>query len=151
MVSVVPSVVQPKRSVQNFLEKKHIRTRLCHMSTDARRLALNYYRECGRDPEADLAALAANPAGVVVWLPRLVVLMKAADSRRPQDWYNLAESPEGADGWYVHLLAGDLSLARRLACEVPRCRWACFQRGLRGSSPHRLSWQRLCSPERKHN
>lgn len=114
------------------------------MSTDARRLALSYYRLFERDPEADLSALAANPTGVVIWLPRLVVLMKAADSRHPEDWYKLDESPAQADGWYVHLLAGDLKLARRLACEVPRRRWACFQRGRRGASPHHLSWQRLC-------
>ncbi|MBQ8480118.1 MAG: hypothetical protein IJ503_07010 [Akkermansia sp.] len=119
------------------------------MSTDARIAALRYYRAFGRDCAADLAALAANPQGVVVWLPRLVVLMKAADSRDPAQWGNLAESPAGADGWYVHLLAGDVALARRLACEVPRRRWACFQRGRRSAAPHRLGWQRLISNSRR--
>ncbi len=113
------------------------------MNSDARILALRYYRGSGRNLQADIEALAANPHGVVIWLPRLVVLMKAADSMQPLQWGNLAESPAGADGWYVHLLVGDVSLARRLACEVPPHRWACFQRGLRSAAPHRLCWQRL--------
>ncbi|MBQ8900012.1 MAG: hypothetical protein IJY72_03570, partial [Akkermansia sp.] len=78
-----------------------------------------------------------------------ILLMKAADSRDPAQWGNLAESPAGADGWYVHLLAGDVALARRLACEVPRRRWACFQRGRRSAAPHRLGWQRLISNSRR--
>lgn len=120
------------------------------MSTDARILALRYYREAGRDCRADLAALAANPQGVVVWLPRLVVLMKAADSRHPEQWQELSESPPESDGWYIHLLTGELELARRLACNVPRRNWACFQRGRRSAAPHRLSWQRLLPAHPTH-
>ena len=115
------------------------------MSTDARLIALRYYRGSARHLQDDLEALAANPHGVVVWTPRLVVLMKAAHSQQPQEWLNLAVSPRQADGWYVHLLAGDLSLARRLASMVPEHRWACFQRGKRSAAPHRLSWQRVVS------
>ncbi len=113
------------------------------MSTDARLLALRYYRASARHLQTDLAALAANPTGVVLWSPRLVVLMKAAHSQQPQEWLHLAVSPQQADSWYVHLLAGDLSLARRLACMVPEHRWVCFQRGRRSAAPHRLPWQRV--------
>lgn len=115
----------------------------CGMNTDARLLALRYYRDMGRDISADIEALAANPRAVVVWLPRLVVLMKAADSRHPEQWQELGSSPAVPDGWYVHLLAGDLSLARRLACEVPSLPQVCFQRGKRSAAPHRLDWQRV--------
>jgi hypothetical protein len=114
-----------------------------HMNTDARLTALRYYRAAGRDLNADLAALSTNPQGVVVWLPHLVVLMKPADSRRPAEWGDLGDNPTGADGWYVHLLTGELALARRLLGLVPRRSWACFQRGRRSPVPHRLSWQRL--------
>lgn len=113
------------------------------MNTDARLNALRYYRHSGRNLQADVEALSANPQGVVVWLPRLVVLMKAADSRHPEMWQNLSDNPSHPDGWYVHLLVGDLSLARRLASEVAPRSWVCFQRGLRGTAPHRLRWQRL--------
>ena len=115
------------------------------MNTDARLLALRYYRHSGRKLPEDVEALSANPQGVVVWLPRLVVLMKAADSRQPERWQELAENPLLADGWYIHLLVGELPLARRLACEVPPRTWACFQRGLRSAAPHRLRWNRLLS------
>ena len=115
------------------------------MNSDARIVALRYYHGSERNLQADIEALAANPQGVVVWLPRLVVLMKAADSKKPQQWGNLAESPANADGWYVHLLVGDMSLARRLAQEVPPHHWACFQRGMRSAAPHRLRWKRVVS------
>lgn len=113
------------------------------MSNDSRYIALRYYRGSGRNLQSDIEALATNPQGVVMWSPRLVVLMKAADSTAPAEWQNLAVSPPGADGWYVHLLVGDLALARRLAHEVPCRHWACFQRGRRSPAPHRLRWQRL--------
>ena len=119
------------------------------MSNDARITALRYYSQSGRDIKSDLEALSANPTGVVVWMPQLVVLMKAADSRNPQQWQNLADNPEKPDGWYVHLLTGDLLLARRLACEIPKRHWACFQRGKRNPSPHRLYWQRMLTPRNK--
>lgn len=113
------------------------------MSTDARILARRYYEAAGRDLAADLAALSANPEGVVVFLPQLVALMKPAKAHFPEEWGKLGETPAGADGWYVHLLAGDLALARRLAWLLAGRRWLCFQRGLRNAAPHRLPWQRI--------
>lgn len=136
---------------ENGLEQRPCRRIVWVMSTDARLTALRYYRAAGRDCAADLAALAANPQGVVLWSPRLVILMKAADSQHPEQWENLSESPADSDGWYVHLLTGELGLARRLAAEVPRRSWACFQRGLRSTVPHRLCWQRLISPIKKQH
>lgn len=105
--------------------------------------AQRYYSLAGRDMSVDLADLSANPDGVVVMLPRLVVLMKPARSDSPDEWGNLRESPAGADGWYVHLLVGDLPLARKLAWLLPGRRWVCFQRGRRNASPHRLHWDRI--------
>ncbi len=113
------------------------------MSTDARSVARRYYAAAGRDLAADLAALSSNPEGVVVFLPRLVVLMKPVSSKCPDAWGHLEETPPGADGWYVHLLVGDLPLARRLAWLLPGRRWVCFQRGLRNAAPHRRSWSRI--------
>ncbi len=115
------------------------------MNTDARVIAERYYRVGGRELSVDLAALSTNPQGVVIWLPRLVVLMKPVDSRQPGQWDKLSENPVGADGWYVHLLTGELALAGRLMGQVPRLDWACFQRGRRSSAPHRLSWSGLIS------
>lgn len=116
---------------------------LAAMSTDARLVARRYYAAAGRDLAADLAALSSNPEGVVVFLPRLVVLMKPVASKCPDDWGRLEENPPCADGWYVHLLAGDLPLARRLAWLLPGLRWVCFQRGLRHAAPHCRSWPRI--------
>lgn len=113
------------------------------MSTDAREIARHYYEAAGRDLGADLAALAAQPEGVVIFLPRLVVLMKPVSSANPADWEHLGSTPPCADGWYVHLLVGDLALARRLAWLLPGRRWLCFQRGLRHAAPHRRSWERI--------
>ena len=115
------------------------------MNTDARVIAEQYYRVGGRDLSVDMAALTSNPRGMVVWLPRLVVLMKPVDSNRPERWERLSENPVGADGWYVHLLTGELAFAGRLMVQVPRLDWACFQRGRRSSAPHRLSWSGLIS------
>ncbi len=113
------------------------------MSTDARSVARRYYTGSGRSLEADVAALATNPQGVVVFLPRLVALMKPVEHARPQDWLALAHSPQGADAWYVHLLVGDLAWARRLGRGLPAHRWLCFQRGARNATLHRWSWERF--------
>lgn len=113
------------------------------MSTDARETAWRYYQTAGRDMEADLAALGAHPQGVVVFMPQLVVLMKPAVSTEPEHWPQLHHVARQADSWYVHLLAGDLKLARRMAAALPPQRWLCFHRGLRSSSPHRLRWSAL--------
>lgn len=113
------------------------------MSTDAREIARRYYEASGRSLETDLATLSVNPEGVVVFLPQLVVLMKPVVSIRPNDWVQLGDIPLSADGWYVHLLVGDLSLARRLAWLLPGRRWLCFHRGTRNASCHRLCWNRV--------
>ncbi len=94
-----------------------------------------------------MAALAANPQGVVVFLPRLVALMKPVEHARPQDWLALDTSPHGADAWYVHLLVGDLQWARQIGRSLPAFRWLCFQRGARNACLHRLSWARFLQQE----
>ncbi len=115
------------------------------MSTDARCTARQYYEGSGRSLGADMKALAENPQGVVVFLPRLVVLMKPVESSCPQDWLALADSPSRADAWYVHLLVGDLAWARQVGRGLPVHRWLCFQRGARNATPHRRSWARFVS------
>ena len=121
------------------------------MNTDARILAEHYYRAAGRDMEADLATLAAQPQGVVLLMPQLVVLMKPVLSTQPQLWQELEHTPAGADAWYVHLLVGDLAMARRLAAAIPPQRWLCFQRGLRNALPHRLPWAAFCHQSLTHS
>lgn len=113
------------------------------MSTDAVTAADEYYAAAGRDRVADVSALSANPHGVILICPALVVLMKPVDSTRPQDWEALGESPVEPDGWYVHLLAGDMALARQLAWLLPAYPWVCFRRGRRNARPHRRPWARL--------
>ncbi len=113
------------------------------MSTDARSTARRYYEGSGRSLGADVAALAANPQGVIVWHPQLVALMKPVEAACPQDWEQLACPVPGADAWYVHLLVGDLALARALGAGLPALRWLCFQRGARSSTLHRWSWERF--------
>lgn len=115
------------------------------MNRDARELALCYYRDSARTPAADAEALLAHPHGWVLWTPQLVVLMKRVRSDRPETWETLPHAEEAPDAWYIHLLAGDLSLARRIAAALPPMRYCCFRRGLRNSRPHRLPWQRLCA------
>ncbi len=115
------------------------------MSSDARSRARQYYEGSGRSLGADVAALAANPQGVVVLLPQLVVLMKAVKRTCPQHWQELDSSPHGADAWYVHLLVGDLSLAQELARGLHAFPWLCFQRGARSAALHQWSWARFVS------
>ncbi len=110
------------------------------MSKDARAAAAEYYAGSYRSLESDIAALCRNPQGVVLFSPRLVVLMKPVVSYCAYDWWRLEEAPAEADAWYVHLLAGDVTLALHLAHTLPPLRWLCFQRGRRGTAVHRLPW-----------
>lgn len=113
------------------------------MDTDARDLARQYYGRSNRCLQADLAALALNPRGLIYWTPRLVALAKPVQSNCPAQWANLQDTPATADGWYIHLLTGDMQWARCLAARTPQLRWLCFQRGLRNHRVHVLPWRRL--------
>ena len=110
------------------------------MSTDARTLANHYYAESDRCLAVDLAVLGEHPQGVVLYMPQLVVLMKPVQRAHPDDWENLSTIFPAADAWYIHLLAGDLSMARRMAAELQPMRWLCFRRGLRHHRAHCLPW-----------
>ncbi len=120
------------------------------MNTDARAQAAAYYQAAGRNMEHDIAALLQHPQGVVLLMPQLVVLMKPVQSSAPELWEQLEQEPAGADAWYVHLLAGDLQLARRLAAALPPLHWLCFRRGRRSTTPHRLPWAVFCH-RNQHN
>lgn len=114
------------------------------MEADARAAAQHYYQGSGRSLQADVAALLHNPTGVVIYTPRLVVLAKPVLRRESAHWELLHEQPPGADAWYVHLLAGDVAWARRLAvATVAPLPWVCFRRGLRSAQPHVCAWQSL--------
>lgn len=110
------------------------------MNADARKQAWEYYQAAGRDMDADLAILSAQPQGVVLLMPQLVALVRPVHSRAPELWSRLEHIFPTTDAWYVHLLVGDLALARKLATALAPQRWLCFQRGLRNSTPHRLPW-----------
>ena len=116
---------------------------LSAMSRDARDTAAAYYAVCRRDMAADLEALGAHPQGIILYMPQLVVLMKAVDSRAPQTWEDLPHLPAEPDAWLLYPMAGDLSMARHLAAALPPLPWGCFFRGLRNKRPHRLPWERL--------
>ncbi len=113
------------------------------MSSDARSTARHYYAGSGFSLAADMAALAANPQGIVIFLPQLVVLAKPVEHDHPEQWVDLGTSPQGADAWYVHLLAGELAQARQIARRLPAYPWLCFQRGARSAAIHRRSWARF--------
>lgn len=113
------------------------------MDTDARNLARRYYSCSARNLQADIAELALNPRGLIYWTPQLVVLAKPVQCNYPKAWAQLAKSPATADGWYVHLLTGDITWARRLAGVTPPLKWLCFQRGLRSTKLHVLPWHRI--------
>lgn len=113
------------------------------MNCDARDAAARYYDLARRDMAADLEALAAAPRGVVLYMPELVALLKPARRDCPERWELLDDAPADADAWYIHLLVGDLALARRLAAGLPPLPWGCFRRGLRNRCPHCLPWRRL--------
>ena len=114
------------------------------MNADARMQAMQYYEAAGRSIGADLDALVQHPQGVVLMMPQLVVLMKPVESNHPESWSELEQESPDADAWYVHLLVGNLALARRLAGALPPLRWLCFQRGQRSPLPHRIPWTAFC-------
>lgn len=114
------------------------------MNADARVQALQYYQAAGRSMATDLEALLLHSQGVVLMMPQLVVLMKPVDSSQPASWPELELEYSAADAWYVHLLVGNLALARQLAGALPPRRWLCFQRGSRSPRPHRIPWTEFC-------
>ncbi len=116
------------------------------METDARLIAIRYYRGSEREFAADLTALSANPDAIIIYLPQLVLLMKPADSRHPQQWDTLHHTPHGADAWYVHLLVGNMQQARQVAQRLTPRPWICFQRGARNTRPHIIRWERFTAP-----
>lgn len=121
------------------------------METDARIIAIRYYQGSERALAEDMAALSCNPDAIIIYLPQLVVLMKAVDSRKPEQWERLCESPPEADAWYVHLMAGDLKLARDTAKLQKSRPWLCFQRGMRNTRPHIIRWERFVAPPHHRN
>lgn len=110
------------------------------MSRDARILAEHYYTGSSRVLSDDLAALGRNPQGVAMYSPMLVALMRPVCSSSPRDWQELATPCPEADAWYVHLLAGELSLALKLGNRLPEFPLLCFQRGARSCVIHRHRW-----------
>ncbi len=117
------------------------------MDNDARHTARRYYAGSPRSLREDLAALGGNPAGIVVWTPQLVALLKPVASARAAEWEDLGVSPADADAWYVHLLAGDLELARRLGAGLVPLPKLCFRRGLRSPAPHIRRWRSFVQPQ----
>lgn len=114
------------------------------METDARAIARRYYSASSRCLQADMSALAVNPDSVLLWSPRLVALMKPVRHDAPDTWESdLAYSPQDADGWYVHLLVGDMDWARHLAGTLPPLSRLCFCRGCRNRRPHVWPWHRF--------
>lgn len=66
-------------------------------------------------------------------------MMKPVLLREELLWTALEDNPTDADAWYIHLLAGDLKLARRLAEDIAPLEWFCFHRGRRDGRPHLLN------------
>lgn len=120
------------------------------VNADARDKARAYYAGSGRCLQEDMAALAAHPHGVVLFLPELVVLLKAVDHTQPETWAVLPSRFAREDGWYIHLLAGDLHLARRLAHLLPARPWLCFHRGQRHTRPHIRRWEDVLPRSSEH-
>ena len=131
------------RKLKTSCTKNASRVMLSGMSSDARMKALRYYARAGRNMAEEVITLLQNPQAVFLFTPDLVVMMKPADSTAPHRWERLAENPIGADAWYIHLLAGNLRLARKLARLLPDYEWCCFQRGMRSAAPHRCRWARM--------
>lgn len=132
-------VNQAARSLQE--EKK--RVMFIYMWQDARTETNKYYQESGRTLTEDAVTLAGNPRGVLVYSPELVVMMKPVVLGEELLWVDLADNPSEANAWYVHLLVGNVQLARRLASTLPPLKWLCFHRGRRNSRPHVYSWSSL--------
>ena len=115
------------------------------MSNDAIAQTRHYYRTHGRNMDEDMRALLHNPRGVLVYTPDLVVLAKQVRREEELLWGVLDDAPEEADSWYIHLLAGRLSLARQWAAALPKMEWCCFHRGSRNGKPHIVPWFHICS------
>lgn len=113
------------------------------MDTDARVAAQRYYSGSGRSLLADMTTLVQNPGGIVHYSSCLVALLRPVQSRMPSRWEQLSERPLSPNGWYVHLLVGDLRLARQIARHLPPLQWLCFRRGLRSPRPHIVPWSRI--------
>lgn len=109
------------------------------MRHDARYVAQRYYRGSGREFRKDAESLLSNPRGIFIYSPQLVVMMKPVLLREELLWTALEDNPTDADAWYIHLLAGDLKLARRLAADIAPLEWFCFHRGRRDGRPHLLN------------
>lgn len=113
------------------------------MSTDSRSEACRYYHESDRNLEADVQALISNPRGILVFTPKLVVLMKPVLLQEEHLWGELADNPPKADAWYVHLMVGNVAMALQMASALPPLEWLCFQRGHRNNRPHIYHWEHL--------
>lgn len=118
------------------------------MKHDARAYAEQYYAGSTRSLAEDLAATAGNPHGVVLFSPALVALLQPCRSTQAEPWRHWGQPtpPSLADAWYVHLLVGELALARRMAALLPSLPWVVFQRGVRGPALRRYPWQRFLLP-----
>jgi len=113
------------------------------MNKDARYHSNKYYQRQGSSLEADFKAISKNPRGVIIWTRALVVIMKPDYLADKSRWHDLAYSPRDADAWYIHLLTGNIALARALIPMLDALPWFCFQRGLRNNKIHRFSWERI--------
>ncbi len=110
---------------------------LAYMSRDARQLAREYYDRHDRDIQQDMQRLSGNSRAFIIWMPQLITLAVPVNHQHPETWTSLAlTSPQDSDAWYVHLLIGDLALARELARQAEALPYLCFQRGLRSPRPH---------------
>lgn len=118
------------------------------MKHDARVYAERYYAGSSRSLAEDMAATAGNPHGVTLFSPALVALLQPCRSTQAEPWRHWGQPtpPSLADAWYVHLLVGDLALARCMAALLPPHPWVVFQRGTRGPALRRYPWQRFLLP-----
>lgn len=90
------------------------------MKHDARVYAERYYAGSSRSLAEDMAATAGNPHGVTLFSPALVALLQPCRSTQAEPWrhWGRPTPPSLADAWYVHLLVGDLALARCMAARM---------------------------------
>lgn len=123
------------------------------MSKDARINARSYYQSYGRDVGRDFWCLSQDERALVVWLPRLVALMKPVCSSTIHQGVDLECSEPCADAWYVHLLVGDFAFACELAQGLEPLPLLCFQRGSRSARFHVCDWLRFINqtPNTKYN
>ena len=123
------------------------------MTPNALESARQYYRINGRNLSDDVNAILSNPHGVLVMTPQMVAILKPVRRREELLWSLLSDDPDEADGWYIHLLVGQLAQARQFAWLLPPLEWCCFHRGRRNRRPHCLPWciitgQTLSSPDK---